>query len=272
MSTDTLTAGGAATPLRVSPALAVRQSLTLARRGAVKFVADAADWTNVILTPVVFLVMFVYLFGEAISGGDVATYRQWIVPGIMVMTVFQASVGIGASINADTATGVFDRFRSMPIARSAPLVGAVLADVVRYAISLGVLLALALLMGYRIDNGVVAALAAVAVLIGFALSFSWISVYLGMLVKTPGAVQGLTTIFILPLTFASNALIPVQGMPGWLEAWSEVSPISLMADTVRGLLGGGAVAEPLTGSLIWMAAVVAVFLPLAMAAYRKKVT
>ncbi|SEH01799.1 oleandomycin transport system permease protein [Nonomuraea solani] len=257
------------TPLRVSPLQAARHGLALAGRGVTKLLKTPIQLVDVILTPIVFLLMFVYLFGGAIGGGDIDGYLRTIVPGIMVMTVFQASIGIGVSLNADAGTGVFDRFRSMPIARSAPLVGAVLADIVRYVVSLAVLLTLALIMGYRIQTGPVATLAAVALLLGFALSFSWLSVYVGMLVRTPGSVQGLMTILVLPLTFASNVFVPAQTMPGWLRVWSEVNPVSLMADTVRGLLNGGEVAGPLTGALVWMAAVVAIFFPLAMRAYRK---
>ncbi|MFC7647541.1 ABC transporter permease [Streptosporangium lutulentum] len=106
-------------------------------------------------------------------------------------------------------------------------------------------------------------------LLAFGLSFSWLSVYIGMLVKTPGSVTGLTTILILPLTFASNVFIPTQTMPGWLRVWSDVNPVSLMSDAMRGLLNGGAVAGPLLGGLAWMAGAIVIFFPLAMRAYRK---
>jgi oleandomycin transport system permease protein len=256
-------------PLRVGPAQAVRHSLALAGRGMTKFLKSPETLADVILTPIIFLLMFVYLFGGAIGGGDTDAYMQMIVPGIMVMTVFQASIGIGVSLNADASTGMFDRFRSMPIARSGPLVGAVLADVVRYVICLSTLMILAFVMGYRIQTGLLPALAAVGLLLAFALSFSWMSVFIGMLVKTPGSVQGLMTIMVLPLTFASNVFVPTQTMPGWLQVWSDVNPVSLMADTMRGLLNGGAVAGPLFGSVAWMAGVVLVFFPLAMRAYRR---
>ncbi|MGW5736519.1 MULTISPECIES: ABC transporter permease [Streptomyces] len=256
--------------LRITPAKAARHSFALAGRGVTKFVKSPARLVDVVLTPIVFLLMFVYLFGGAIAGGDTDAYLQMITPGIMVMTVFQASIGIGVSLNADSTTGIFDRFRSMPIARSAPLIGAVLADVVRYVVCLATLIALALVMGYRFDTGPAAALAALAVLIGFAVSFSWMSVYVGMLVKTPGSVQGLMTVLVLPLTFASNVFVPDSTMPGWLQVWSDVNPVSLMSDTMRGLLNGGAVAGPLLGGLAWMVGVVAVFAPLAMRAYRKR--
>lgn len=256
--------------LRITPAKAARHSLALAGRGITKFVKSPARLVDVVLTPIVFLLMFVYLFGGAIAGGDTHAYLQMITPGIMVMTVFQASIGIGVSLNADSGTGIFDRFRSMPIARSAPLIGAVLADVVRYVVCLVTLVALALVMGYRVDTGPAAAPAALVVLIGFAVSFSWMSVYVGMLVKTPGSVQGLMTVLVLPLTFASNVFVPDSTMPGWLQVWSDVNPVSLMSDTMRGLLNGGEVAGPLLGSLAWMVGVIAVFAPLAMRAYRKR--
>lgn len=269
MSTLTITPDMAAAPLRIGPAQAGRHSLALAGRGITKFAKSPAQLVDVILTPIIFLLMFVYIFGGAIAGGDSDAYLQMIVPGIMVMTVFQASIGIGVSLNADASTGMFDRFRSMPIARSGPLIGAVLADIVRYVVCLGTLVALATAMGYRIETNPVAALAAVGLLMCFALSFSWMSVYLGMLVKTPATVQGLMTVLVLPLTFASNVAVSSETMPGWLQAWSDINPVSLMADTMRGLLNGGEVAGPLLGGLAWMVGVVAVFFPLAMRAYRK---
>jgi len=263
------TTGRAAAPLRIGAVRSLRHSLALAGRGVTKFMKSPMQLTDVVLTPVISLLMFVYIFGGAISGGDDDAYLRMITPGVMVMTVFQASIGIGVSLNADASTGMFDRFRSMPIARSGPLVGAVLADFVRYAVCLGTLLVLALVMGYRIGTDPLSTLAALVLLIGFALSFSWLSVYIGMFAKTPASVHGLMTIVVLPLTFASNVFVPDRTMPGWLRAWSNVNPVSLMADTVRGLLNGGAVAHPLLGSLGWMAGMVAVFFPLAMRAYRK---
>ncbi|MFD4135999.1 ABC transporter permease [Streptomyces goshikiensis] len=262
-------AGHAELSGRISPAQTARHSLALAGRGVTKFMKSPMQLVDVVLTPIVSLLMFIYLFGDAMSGGDTDGYLQLVAPGVMVMAVFQASIGVGASLSADASTGIFDRFRSMPIARSSPLIGAVLADIVRYVVCLGALIVLALVMGYRVQTGPLASLAALALLVGFALSFSWISVYLGMLIKNPTSVQGLMTILILPLTFASNVFIPREGMAGWLRAWSDVNPVSLVAETVRGLLNGGPVAGSLFGTLAWMAGVIVVFFPLAMHAYRK---
>ncbi|MFC7218083.1 ABC transporter permease [Streptomyces polyrhachis] len=270
MSTQTLPAHfPAQLSGRIGLAQTGRHSLALAGRGVVRFAKSPLQLVDVILTPIISLLMFAYLFGDAMSGGDTDAYLQLITPGVMVMAVFQASIGVGASLSADVGTGIFDRFRSMPIARSSPLIGAVLADIVRYVVCLGTLVVLALVMGYRFQTGPLAALGALALLVGFALSFSWMSVFLGMLIKNPTSVQGLMTILILPLTFASNVFIPADSMAGWLRAWSDVNPVSLVSDAVRGLLNGGEVAGPLAGSLLWMAGVVAVFFPLALHAYRR---
>ncbi|MER7175727.1 ABC transporter permease [Streptomyces mesophilus] len=275
MSTQTVSAPAPTVPAtveltgRIGFARTVSHSLALAGRGFTKFMKSPIQLVDVVLTPIITLLMFIYLFGESMAKGQTDWYLHHVVPGVMVMAVFQASVGIGSSLAADASTGIFDRFRSMPIARSAPLIGAVLADIVRYVACLVTLVVLALIMGYRFDTNLVAGAGALALLIGFALSFSWMSVYLGMLIKNPTSVQGLMTILILPLTFASNVFMKPEGMPGWLQAWSDVNPVSLVADAVRGLLNGGPVAHGLTGSLIWMAGVVAVFFPLAMRAYRK---
>jgi oleandomycin transport system permease protein len=267
MSAETITAPVA--PLRIGAARTTRHSLALAGRNITKLRKNITLLADAILTPVLFLLIFVYLYGGAIAHGADDAYLRTLVPGIMVMTVFQASIGIGASLNADAATGIFDRFRTMPIARSAPLIGAVLADIVRYVVCLTVVVALSLVMGYRITTDPASALAAFGLLLGFALCFSWISVFIGMTAKSPASVMGLMTALIVPLTFASNVAVPSGTMPGWLQAWSHINPVSLLSDTMRGLLNGGAVAHPLLGSLCWMAGMVAVFFPLAMRAYRR---
>ncbi|GAB3988887.1 ABC transporter permease [Actinoallomurus acanthiterrae] len=259
-------------PLRIGPAKAVRHGITLAGRGIAKFAKSPLQLTDVILTPILMLVMFVYLFGGAIGGGHTHAYIETLVPGIMVITVLQASMGIGVALTTDASTGVFDRFRAMPIARSAPLIGAVLADLVRYVIALVTLFGLALIMGYRTGANPAALAGAAVLLVAFGLSFAWLSVFLGMLVKSPSAVYGIMSIAVLPFTFASNVFVAPKTMPGWLKAWSGVNPVSVMTDTMRGLLGGGDVAGPLTGALIWMAAAIVIFFPLSMRAYRRSAT
>ncbi|SFR04700.1 ABC transporter permease [Lentzea sp. HUAS TT2] len=248
----------------------MRHGFSLAWRGILKIRKNPEQLMDVTLAPIIFLVMFTYLFGGALAGNTDA-YLQMLVPGIMVMNILQASMTAGVQMNTDVSKGVFDRFRSMPIARSAPLVGAVLADIVRYVVCIVVLLVVATIMGFRVQTGPAELLIAAALTILFGLCFCWASVFVGMLLKTPQAVQGMMFVLIMPLTFGSNVFVGTSTMPGWLKAWADISPVSLLSDALRGLLNGGAIAGPLTGSLIWMAGAVAVFFPLAMWAYRKRV-
>ncbi|ANZ41096.1 ABC transporter [Lentzea guizhouensis] len=248
----------------------VRHGFSLAWRGILKIRKNPEQLMDVTLAPIVFLLMFTYLFGGALAGSTDA-YLQMLVPGIMVMNLLQGSMTAGVQLNTDASKGVFDRFRAMPIARSAPLVGAVLADVVRYVVCILVLLVVATIMGYRVQTGPVELLVAVVLGIAFALCFCWASVFVGMLLKTPQAVQGMMFVLIMPLTFGSNVFVGTSTMPGWLKAWADISPVTLMSDTLRGLMNGGAYAGPLFGSLIWMVGAVAVFFPLAMWAYRRRV-
>ena len=265
-----MTAAVIAPPRFVSPAKALQHGLSLAWRGVLKIRKNPEQLVDVTIQPILFLVLFVYLFGGAVAGST-GTYLQNLTPGLLVQNTIMASLSAGVALNTDVSKGVFDRFRSMPIARSAPLVGAVLADVVRYLVAIAVLLIMATIMGFRIHTDPGSALVAVALMVLAGLCFCWIAVFVGMLVRTPGAVQGIMIAFIFPLTFGSNVFVPSATMPGWLKAWSDVSPVSLLADTMRGLLDGGAVAGPLLGSLAWMAGVVLVFFPLAMRAYRRRV-
>ncbi|GLY68548.1 ABC transporter permease [Amycolatopsis taiwanensis] len=257
-------------PRRISPAKAVQHGFSLAWRGALKIRKNPEQLLDVTVQPILFLVMFVYLFGGAIAGGT-GDYLQALTPGLMVQNIIMASMSAGVALNTDVSKGVFDRFRSLPIARSAPLVGAVLADLVRYAVALGVLLIMATIMGFRIHTNPLAALAACATMVLAGLCFCWMSVFVGMLMRTPTAVQGTMIAFVMPLTFGSNVFVPASTMPGWLRAWSDINPVSLLADAMRGLLTGGPVTGPLLGGFAWMAGIVVVFFPLAMRAYRRRV-
>ncbi|NIH86792.1 ABC transporter permease [Amycolatopsis granulosa] len=265
-----MTTAVAGPPRRIGPGTALQDGFTLAWRGVLKIRKNPEQLLDVTLQPILFLLMFGYLFGGAIAGSTSA-YLQALVPGLMVQNTVFASMATGTSLNTDVAKGVFDRFRSMPIARSAPLVGAVLSDVVRYAVALAVLLVTGTIMGYRLHAGPGALLVAVALMLLAGLCFCWIAVFAGMLLRSPGAVQGVMVAVMMPITFGSNVFVPSGTMPGWLRAWSEVSPVSLLTETMRGLLGGGPVAGPLLGALAWLAGIVVVFFPLAMRAYRNRV-
>ncbi|MER5393391.1 ABC transporter permease [Saccharopolyspora sp. NPDC002686] len=263
-------AAPAAAPEHIGPVRTIRQGLTLAGRSVLKIRKSPEGLVDVTIQPILFLVMFVYLFGGAIAG-DTASYLQVTLPGVMAMNMVFASLGTGIALNTDINKGVFDRFRSLPVARSAPLIGAVLGDVVRYLVSLAVLLVFAAIMGFRIQTDPLSALLAVVVVIAFALSMCWISVFLGMLIKNQQALPGVAMAFMFPLTMGSNVFVPTETMPGWLQAWVGINPVTQLADTARSLMIGGPVAGPLTATLVWLVAIVAVFFPLAMWAYRRRV-
>jgi oleandomycin transport system permease protein len=176
----------------------------------------------------------------------------------------------GMALNTDIGKGVFDRFRSLPIARSAPLAGRIAADVVRQVWSMAILLGVGMLLGFRIQTNPASALGAVTLLVVFALAFSWLPVLVAMLVDEPEKVMMLGFVVVFPLTFASSAFVPVTTMPGWMQAWVKVNPATLLVDGVRGLLVGGQVARPLLGALAWAAAIAVVFAPLALRAFRRR--
>jgi oleandomycin transport system permease protein len=260
-----------AVPNHVSPLRTIRQGLTLAGRGIRKIRKNPEQLIDVTLQPILMLVMFTYLFGGAI-GGNRDTYLQNLLPGLMVQTTLFASLGIGVALCTDISKGVFDRFRSLPIARSAPLLGAVFGDVVRYAISLVIMLVFGMILGFRVQTDPLSAVLDLLLMIAFGLCLCWASVLVGMIVKSPQAVPGALIAFILPLTFASNVFVPTETLPGWLQAFTNINPVTLLTEVNRGLLNGGAVGRPLLWGLVWMVGFVAVFYPLAMRAYRRRVS
>lgn len=254
---------------RVGWGKAVGHSLILAGRNIRYIVRSPATLVETIIQPVLFLVVFVFLFGGEVAG-DWQTYLQTLVPGLMVQITLYASVGTGLALNTDIAKGVFDRFRSLPIARSAPLVGAVLGDVVRYALALTVLLGLAFAFGFRVRTDALSVLLAALLVIAFGLTLCWLSVLIGMVAESPQAVPGIAMALVLPLTFGSNIFASPDTMPGWLQAWIEINPVSHFVDASRGLMLGGEVAGPVMWSLGSMAVILAVLFPLAVRAYARR--
>lgn len=244
--------------------------LMLAKRSLIKTWRTPEALIDVTLQPIIFLLMFTYIFGGAITGGSQHDYLQFVLPSMMGIGIALAGVAIGQNLNADIEKGVFDRFRSLPIGRSVPLVGAVAADVVRYLMSCGVTLGTAVLLGFRVQTNAVATLAAIGLAVAFALCFCWISVWVGMKVRTPGAVQGIMFLFVLPLSFVSNAYVPTTTMPGWMQPVANANPMSHLASAIRGLMTGGPVTMDLLWTLCWMAALLVVFVPLALRGYRKR--
>lgn len=260
----------ATAPDRIGPVLAVRHGLTLAGRSIAKIRKNPESLLDVTLQPIIFLVLFVYLFGGALAGSS-QDYLQLLLPGLMVQNTVFASLGTGMALNADIGKGVFDRFRSLPIARSAPLVGAVLGDVVRFVVTLAVLTGFAMILGFRVQTDAGRFLVAVALMIAFGLCLCWVSVFVGMLVKSPQAVPGTLVAFVFPLTFGSNVFVDSGTMPGWLRGWVEINPVTHLTTAARGLLLGGDWVGDTAWAFLWAAGIAAVFFPLALRAYGRRV-
>jgi oleandomycin transport system permease protein len=248
----------------------LRHALVLARRSLIKTWRTPEALIDVTLQPIIFLALFTYIFGGAIAGGDRTAYLQFLLPGILGQSIALAGIALGTNLNSDIEKGIFDRFRSLPIARSAPLVGAVLADLARYVVLCLVTFGTGALMGFRVQTSWLSALAGVALAIAFALCFCWISVFIGMVARTSGAVQGIGFLLVLPLSFGSNTFVSTETMPGWLQAFVHVNPISHLVSTVRALMTGGPYLHDLVWTLGWMAVLLIVFVPLALAGYRRR--
>ncbi|WP_326561210.1 ABC transporter permease [Micromonospora sp. NBC_01796] len=266
------TTGGALSAVAPNPRPfpLVRHSLALAKRSLIKTWRTPEALIDVTLQPVLFLIIFVYIFGGAVAGST-HDYLQFLLPGILAQTIATGAIAIGVNLNTDIAKGIFDRFRSLPIPRSAPLVGAVLGDVVRYVIVTISTLAIGYLLGFRIDSDPLSAIAGCLLAVLFALCLSWLPVFVSMKVRTPGAVQGLMFALIMPLSFASNVFVDANTLPGWMQAFVKVNPMTHLVDAVRGLFLGTPVGSHVWWTLAWCAGFVAVFMPLALRAYRKKV-
>ncbi len=257
-------------PAAASRMRTLRHAFALARRNLIKTRRTPEQLIDVTIQPIIFLLLFVYVFGGALGGGSRHDYLQFLLPGLLAQGIAMGSVALGQNLNADIEKGVFDRFRSLPIARSAPLVGAVLADFFRYLTVCVIYLGFGYVLGFRVETGPLPAVGAVALSIGFALSFCWISVFVGMISRTSGAVQGIMFLLIFPLAFGSNVYVDPSTMPGWLQGFVHVNPMSQLAGAVRGLTVGGPAASHVGWTLLWMAVLLMVFVPLALRAYRRR--
>jgi ABC-2 type transport system permease protein len=223
---------------------------------------------DVTITPVMFLLMFTYLFGGAIAGST-ADYLDYVLPGMLVMSVLFTTVYSGVALNTDRTKGVIDRFRSLPVWRAAPLLGSLLGDAVRYVIAGTVIIGLGVLLGYRPEAGVVGALSALALVVVFSFGLSWVFSTLGLLLRSPSAVMNGGFMAIFPLTFLSNVFVDPSTLPSVLRAFVDVNPISLLATASRGLMDGTAHSGDVTVVLLVAAGLTAVFAPLTTVLYRR---
>lgn len=253
---------------RPEPAGALAAALTFGWRGMLKVKHVPEQLLDVTITPVMFVLMFTYLFGGAIAGST-SEYLDYILPGILVMSVLFTTVYSGVALNTDRTKGVVDRFRSLPMWRPAPLVGALLGDAVRYVIAGTVIILLGVALGYRPPAGPAGAAAALGLVVVFAFGLSWFFSTLGLLLRTPNAVMNAGFLGIFPLTFLSNVFVEPATLPSALRGFVDVNPISVLATASRGLMEGTARSGDLTTVLLVAAALTAVFAPVTTRLYRR---
>ena len=247
---------------------ALSTALTFGWRGMLKVKHVPEQLIDVTITPVMFVVLFTYLFGGAIAGST-AEYLDYILPGILVMSVLFTTVYSGIALNTDLTTGVVDRFRSLPVWRPAPLVGSLLGDSVRYLIAGTVIIVLGVIMGYRPGAGAGGVLLALAVVVLFSFALSWVFTTIGLVMRSPNAVMMTGFLGIFPLTFLSNVFVEPTTLPSALEAFVNVNPISTLATVSRGLMEGHAVAGDIAVVLAVAVGLTVVFAPLTTRLYRK---
>jgi ABC-2 type transport system permease protein len=224
---------------------------------------------DVIAIPVVFTLMFTYLFGGALAGST-SRYLQFILPGTLVMAVLLVTMYAGVGLNTDVSNGTSERFRALPTWRPAPIAGALLGDIARYLLAGGLVIVLGVAIGFRPPGGVPGVLAGLGLLLVFALCLSWAWTALGLLLRTPQAVMSAGTVVLFPLTLASNVFVSPQTMPGWLQAFVNVNPVSHLVTAERGLIAGQAALGKAAWVLLAAAALAAVFAPLTAWLYGRK--
>jgi ABC-2 type transport system permease protein len=250
-------------------ASALSATLTFGWRGMLKVKHVPEQLLDVTITPVMFVLMFTFLFGGAIAGST-GEYLDYILPGILVMSVLFTTVYSGVALNTDLTKGVVDRFRSLPNWRPAPLVGALLGDSVRYLVAGTVIIVLGVALGFRPGAGIGGVVAALALVIVFALCLSWVFTTLGLLLRSPNAVMAAGFMGIFPLTFLSNVFVEPETLPSGLETFVNGNPISILVDASRGLMEGTVAAGDIGIVLGTAAALTLVFAPLTTRLYRTK--
>ena len=248
---------------------ALSAALTFGWRGMLKIKHVPEQLLDVTLTPVLFLLMFTYLFGGALAGST-TDYLQYLLPGNLVLSVLFTTVYSGVTLNTDVTKGVVDRFRSLPVWRPAPLVGAMLGDTARYLVAASVVVALGLLMGFRPQAGVVGLVAGVVLVVVFAFGLAWVFTTLGLLMRAPNAVLNAGFMALFPLTFLSNTFVDPRTLPAWLEAFVGVNPISQLVTASRGLMEGTATPWEIGLVLLIAGALTAGFAPLTSYLYRRR--
>lgn len=250
-------------------ASALSASITLGWRALLKIKHVPFQLFDVTAFPLMMTLMFTFLFGGALAGSP-REYIQFLLPGILVQAIVFITVYTGVGLNTDISKGLYDRFRSLPIWQPAPIVGALLGDVLRYSIAALMVISLGLVLGFRPGAGVIGVLLAVALILVFAFSISWIWIVVSMLVQTPESVMTSSFLLLFPLTFASSIFVDPATMPGWLRTAVGYNPVTHLVDASRGLMHGGAALVDVVWVLAASAVVVAIFAPLSLRMYRRE--
>jgi ABC-2 type transport system permease protein len=253
---------------RVSVAEAVSQTLSMAWRALKKMRRNPEQFFDVTIQPLLFTAMFAYVFGGAISG-NVRSYLPLMIPGIVAQTVLTTCMSAGVQLREDMDKGVFDRFKALPIARIAPLAGPMVADLARYLIAAGLTFVMGVIIGYRPGGGLPGVLGAVVLAIFTGWSMAWIFTWIGTIARNARSVQGFSMLILFPLTFLSNAFVPVRTLPAGLAAFVKLNPVSHLVSATRDLANHAAISGEVGWTLLACLAVIAVFAPLSVLSYRR---
>jgi ABC-2 type transport system permease protein/oleandomycin transport system permease protein len=248
---------------------AVSDTLTITRRNLIVWMRVPAYIVFTVIQPVMFVLMFRYVFGGAIPVNVPGGYVNFLMPGILGQTAAFASFGTAISLAMELKKGVIDRLRSMPMARSAVLAGRLVADTGRMTVTIVIVLAVGYAVGFRFTNGVGPAILMVLLAIVFGVAICCISAFTGLAIGDEESVQAFGLIWLFPVTFLSSAFVPISTMPGWLQAFANNQPVTYVIDTMRALALGGPVEANLWKSVAWLAGIFIVFMPLAVRAYRR---
>jgi ABC-2 type transport system permease protein len=248
---------------------AVSNALVFGWRAVLKFKHVPEQLFDLVMTPIMFTLLFTFVFGGALAGSP-GHYLQFFLPGILVQTVVFNAVYSGMGLSTDLGKGLFDRFRSLPIWPLAPFAGLMVGDVLRHLIAGSIILIIGLILGYRPGAGLAGVLAAFAMLVAIGFGMGWVFIVLGLLIRTPTTVMTLGFTFLFPLVFASNIMVDPGTMPGWLRAFVDVNPVSLMTTALRGLMDGGATLGQIALALIAPAALTAILAPTTLWLYLRR--
>jgi ABC transporter DrrB family efflux protein len=275
-----MTVDQAAAPpgLSMRASWAVSDALTITRRNLLKYVRIPTLLVFSTIQPVMFVVLFRYVFGGAITLPPGLSYVDFLMPGIFIQTVVFGSTQTGVGLAEDLAGGMIERFRSLPMARSAVLAGRTVSDTVRNCFVVALMTGVGMAVGFRFHGGVGSSVAGLLLAVAFGLAFSWIMALIGLTAGNVEAAQASSFVWVFPFVFASTAFVPLATMPGWLQQWAKVNPVSVVVNAIRSLCLGSETATAVQGgttlthiwqALAWIVGILVVFVPLSVRRYRR---